>query len=77
MFSIAVIGGILLNVGAFFTMKGWIYRSVSVYIIADICWVVLAYENGDMLGMGFIIVGTLLGMIALFKMYKGMMHKNL
>ena len=77
MFSIAVLGGILLNIGAYFTMKGWIYRSVSVYIVADICWVFLAYENGDMIGMSLIIVGTILGIIALYKMYKGMMLKNL
>ena len=77
MFSIAVIGGILLNIGAFFTMKGWIYRSVAVYIIADVCWVILAYENGDMLGMSFILVGTVLGMIAFYKMYRGIMEKNL
>lgn len=77
MFSVAVLGGILLNVGAYFTMKGWIYRSVSVYIVADICWVFLAYDNGDMIGMVLIIIGTILGIIALYKMYKGMMLKNL
>ena len=77
MFSIAVIGGILLNIGAFFTMKGWIYRSVAVYIVADVCWVILAYENGDMVGMGLIFIGTVLGMIAFYKMYKGMMERNL
>ena len=77
MFSVAVLGGILLNIGAYFTMKGWIYRSVSVYIVADICWVFLAYENGDMIGMSLIIIGTILGIIALYKMYKGMMLKNL
>lgn len=77
MFSIAILGGILLNIGAYFTMKGWIYRSVSVYIVADICWVFLAYENGDIIGTILISIGTVLGMIALYKMYKGMMHKNL
>ena len=77
MFSIAVIGGILLNIGAFFTMKGWIYRSVAVYIVADVCWVILAYENGDMVGMSLIFIGTVLGIIAFYKMYTGIMERNL
>jgi hypothetical protein len=75
--SVAILGGILLNIGAFLTMKGYIYQSVAIYIVADICWVFLAYDNGDMVGMGFIIVGTVLGVIAFYKMYKGMMHKSL
>lgn len=75
--SVAILGGLLLNIGAFFTMKGYIYQSVAIYIVADVCWVILAYENGDMIGMGFISIGTLLGIIAFYKMYKGIMHKNL
>jgi len=77
MINFAVLGGLLLIVGAYLTMKGWIYRSVGIYLVADVCWVVLAYEKGDILGMSFIIVGTILGVIALYKMHKGIMHKNL
>ena len=77
MFSVAILGGILLNIGAYFTMKGLIYRSVSVYLFADICWIFLALENGDIVGMSFIIVGTVLGVIALYKMYTGQMKKAL
>jgi hypothetical protein len=73
----AIIGGILLNIGAFFTMKGWIYRSVMIYIVADICWIFLAYDNGDMVGMSFITIGTLLGVVAFYKMYMGKMQKKL
>lgn len=75
--SVAILGGVLLNIGAFLTMKGYIYQSVFVYILADICWIFLAYENGDMMGMGFIILGTILGVIAFIKMYKGLMKKSL
>ncbi len=70
-------GGILLNIGAYLTMKGLVYRSVSVYILADVCWIFLAYQNNDLIGMGFIILGTVFGIIALYKMYKGHMEKNL
>ncbi len=77
MINFAILGGLLLTVGAFFTMKGWIYRSVGIYLVADVCWAVLAYEQGDIIGMGFIIVGTILGVIALYKMHKGIMQKNL
>ncbi len=77
MFSIAVIGGILLNIGAFFTMKGWIYQSVLVYLFADVCWIILAYENRDITGMYFVLSGTVLGAIALYKMYTGRMERAL
>ena len=77
MFSIAILGGIFLNIGAFFTMKGKIYHSVVVYLIADICWIFLALEKADYIGSALITIGTALGAIAFYKMQKGKMNKNL
>ena len=75
--SFAVLGGIFLNIGAFLTYKGKIYEAVLVYLVADLCWMVMAYVRDDWVGAAFIIVGTVLGFMAFLKMQKGDMKKNL
>ncbi len=75
--SFAVLGGIFLNIGAFLTYKGKIYEAVLVYLVADLCWMVMAYVRDDWVGAAFIIVGTILGFMAFLKMQKGDMKKNL
>ena len=77
MISFAVLGGILLNIGAYLTYKGQIFRAVIVYLFADVCWIVMAYEKNDFVGAVFIIVGTLLGFLAYLKMQNGQMRKTL
>jgi len=77
MFSFALLGGILLNIGAYLTYKGKIYQAVIIYMFADICWIVMAYEKKDMMGVVFIIVGTLFGFLAFLKMRDGEMRKSL
>ena len=77
MFSFAILGGILLNIGAYLTYKGKIYQAVIVYMFADICWIVMAFQKDDMVGAGFIIVGTILGFLAYLKMKDGGMSKSL
>jgi hypothetical protein len=75
--SFAILGGILLNIGAYLTYKGQIYRAVIVYLFADICWIVMAYERNDSLGALFIIMGTTFGFLAYMKMRNGEMKKTL
>jgi len=75
--NFAIIGGILLNIGAYFTYKGKIFNSVVTYLFADICWIIMAVERGDWTGMAFITVGTTLGFLAFLKMQKGSMNKDL
>ena len=77
MFTYAVIGGILLNIGAYLTYKGKIYESVFVFLLADICWVAMAYIRSDYLGAFFITVGVIFGLLAFYKMQTGKMRKNL
>lgn len=77
MISFAVIGGLLLNVGAYLTFRGKIYQAVVVYLFADICWVVMAYEREDFWGMLSIIVGVTFGLLAFLKMKRGEMKKSL
>ncbi len=75
--SFALIGGLLLNVGAFLTFKGKIYQSVMVYILADLCWIIMAYEKDDFWGVISIVFGVTFGLLAFFKMKTGKMSKEL
>ncbi len=75
--SFAILGGILLNIGAFLTFKGMIFRAVFIYLIADICWVIMAYERNDYWGMLFILIGIVFGFLAYWKMKNGKMQKEL
>lgn len=77
MITFAFIGGLLLNIGAYLTYKGKIYESVIVYIFADMCWVVMAYERDDFWGVVSIIIGVSFGFLAFIKMRSGEMSKSL
>jgi len=75
--SFAILGGILLNIGAFLTYKGKIYQAVIIYLFADICWIIMAYQKNDYIGAFFIITGTTFGFLAFLKMKNGEMKKTL
>ena len=75
--TFAVAGGILLNVGAFLTYRGYIYRAVMVYLAADICWIAMAWRRADWTGMFFIAVGVFFGFLAFWKMHRGTMERSL
>lgn len=75
--SFAILGGLLLNVGAYLTYKGKIYQAVIVYLFADLCWIIMAYQKEDFIGAFFIVIGTILGFLAFQKMHKGDMNKSL
>lgn len=75
--SFAILGGVLLNIGAFLTYKGKIYQAVIIYLFADLCWIIMAYEKNDFMGAFFIITGTLFGFLAYLKMKNGEMKKTL
>jgi len=77
MFSLAIFGGILLNVGAFLMFRGLAFQAIIVYLFADICWVVMALQKDDYIGAVFIASGMILGFLAYWKMRSGKMHKNL
>ena len=75
--SFALVGGILLIVGAFLTMLGRINYSILIYFAADICWVAISMNTGDMLGAFLVFVGMTLGIIAYWRMQTGKMRKTL
>lgn len=75
--TFAILGGLLLNVGAYLTYKGKVYEAVIVYLFADVCWIIMAYQKQDMVGAFFIVTGTLFGVLAYLKMRHGYMNKSL
>ncbi|MBN2815687.1 MAG: hypothetical protein JXQ67_03335 [Campylobacterales bacterium] len=75
--SFAILGGVLLNIGAFLTFRGKIYESVIVYLFADICWIIMAYERDDYWGVLSIIIGVSFGFFAFLKMRSGEMKKSI
>jgi len=77
MISFAVIGGVLLNIGAYLTFRGKIYEAVIVYLFADACWIVMAWQRDDMWGVSSIFLGVSFGFLAFLKMRKGSMSKDL
>jgi len=77
MFSLAVLGGILLNVGAFLMFRGLAFQAIIVYLFADICWIVMALQRDDYIGAVFITSGMTFGFLAYLKMRSGKMRKSL
>ncbi|DAB28393.1 MAG: hypothetical protein A2513_08365 [Sulfurimonas sp. RIFOXYD12_FULL_33_39] len=77
MISFALIGGILLNIGAYLTFRGKIYEAVIVYLFADLCWIIMAYQRDDFWGTISIIIGVVFGFLAFVKMRRGDMNKSL
>jgi len=77
MISFAVIGGLLLNIGAFLTFKGKIYEAVGIYLFADICWVVMAYKREDFWGVLSIVIGVSFGLLAFLKMKHVKINKSI
>jgi len=75
--SFAVIGGLFLNIGAYLTFRGKIYEAVTVYLVADICWIVMAWERDDFWGVASITVGVTFGFLAFLKMRSGKMSKSI
>lgn len=75
--SIATLGGLLLILGSYFVYRGDIFKSIIVYFIVDICWVIISLSAGDILGSAMICVGMTLGILAYYKMNTGRMRRTL
>jgi uncharacterized membrane protein len=73
----ALVGGILLIIGAFFMYRGLAMYSILTYFLADIAWAVMSYQNKDYIGLLFVIIGMLLGFGVFLKMHTGFFVKNL
>ncbi|MGE8450999.1 MAG: hypothetical protein ACN6OP_10365 [Pseudomonadales bacterium] len=77
MLDAATIGGVLLVLGASMTMMGNVYRAVLLYIVADFCWLYMAYTAGNTWGLVTVTAGTIMGFIAFLKMHRGHFLKSI
>jgi len=75
--TVAMLGGVILVIGAYFVFKGEVFKSVFAYFIADIIWVILAINAGDIVGAAFIFVGATFGFMAFLKMRSGEFNKTI
>ena len=70
-------GGILLVTGAWYVYVGNIFYSTINYTMADICWLINAYHNGDIVGTITVTVGIVVGLIVTNKMRIGKFRRSL
>jgi len=71
------LGGFLLMLGAVYVYFGKIFYSIMVYTIADVCWLVNAYQHGDEFGALTVIIGILVGTIVVYKIQVGEFRKSI
>ncbi len=72
----AVIGGLCLILGNWFTYQGNIFRAIQVFLIADLAWLWLAIQTGNMFGVITVCIGVVLSFLVFWKMYYGHFHKT-
>lgn len=75
--SILTLGGILLMIGSYFILVGNIFKSVIIYTLADVCWIINAYVSSDWFGVLTISLGIISGLIVTYKMKQGIFLKSL
>lgn len=73
----SIMGGVLLIFGAYYTYVGNIFKSILIYLIADLCWLVLAICNKAWLGSLFILIGLIFAVLVFFKMNAGIFYKTI
>ncbi len=73
----ALVGGILLVLGAVFMYIGNVKYSILTYFLADTCWAAMAFSTGDYLGLTFVLIGMLLGFGVFLKIHTGFFVKDL
>ncbi len=71
------IGGVLLVAGAIAMYRGDVQWSIIYYFIADLCWLGLSLQVGNIAGSIMIGIGMALGVGVYLKMNRGIFVKNL
>jgi len=74
------VGGITLILGAYFLYKGKALYSLFFYLIADLCWVLLAIQTKNIFGSITILIGIVFSLGVFYKMNSGIfvtdLHKD-
>ncbi|MFA7127614.1 MAG: hypothetical protein WC136_00420 [Sphaerochaeta sp.] len=76
-FTSVAIGGLLLIIGALYIYIGNVFFSVISYTFADICWLINAYNNGDLFGAISVTIGIIVGFVVTQKMQFGVFSKKI
>ncbi len=74
---ISIFGGVLMIIGSVFTFRGEIFYAVITYLIADIAWIYLSIQAGNIFGSLVIVFAMFLGIAAYWKMNTGQMSRGL
>ncbi len=77
MIDFGAIGGLLLILGAFALYRGNVHLSIILYLIADLCWLFLSLQVGNLFGSIMIGIGMILGVGVYIKMNRGIFVKTL
>lgn len=75
--SISTTGALILLIGIFYYYYGYVLYSTIFYIVADLCWAIMAYKSNDLTGMFFIILSIIVGTLVVVKINKGIFVKTL
>ena len=73
----AFFGGLMLILGNILVFKGQVYRSVQMFLLADIAWLWMAISAGDISGIVMVSIGVIISLAAFWKMYKGKFYKTI
>ena len=64
-------------IGSFFTYKGDIYKSVIIYFFADLVWMILSFQSGNVFGAFVVLVALIVGVVVFYKMNRGIFRKDI
>ena len=73
----AVFGGLMLILGNYQVFKGNVYRSIQMFLLADIAWLWLAISSGNPFGVISVSIGVILSFFAFYKMYQGKFYRTI
>jgi len=74
---VSIFGGIFLVIGSLFLNAGNLLLSTLFYFLADVCWLLLTIQNGDIFGSISVIIGMIVGIIVFLKIHFGIFVKDL
>ncbi len=72
----AVLGGLMLIIGNYYVFKGEVYKSIRMFLIADIAWLWLAIASGNVFGIISVSLGVILSIFAFWKMHTGVFYRD-
>lgn len=72
-----IFGGIMLILGNYQIFQGEIYKSIKMFLLADIAWLWMAFTAGNIIGIITVSIGVILSVFAFMKIHKGEYNKSI